>query len=76
MQVKADALQPEADLTVSRGAGLTVRSSDHSILDLTVALADVQALLGSYVYDIVGTQAGDATVVVFGSIDVNQGVTR
>lgn len=76
MQVKADPLQPEADLTLSLGAGLTVESGDHSTLDVSAALADVADLFGTYAYDIVGTNGGDLTVVVRGTIQVSQGVSR
>jgi hypothetical protein len=76
MQLKACALQPEADLSLSLGAGITVRSDDHSTIDISVVLASVQDLLGVYAYDIVGTHSGDATLVVTGTIGVNQGVTR
>lgn len=76
MQVKADPLQPEADLALSLGAGLAVRDDDHSILDGVIALADLETCLGLYVYDVVGTNAGDTTVVVTGTIMFSQGVTR
>jgi hypothetical protein len=76
MQIKADALQPEPDAAVALGAGITVRSSDHSTLDVLIAVAAVQDLLGLYVYDIVGTSGGSPTLVVRGSINVSQGVTR
>lgn len=76
MQIKADQFAPEAELTLALGSGLTVRAGDASTLDFAAALDDVKDLLGSYVYDIIGTNAGDMTMVVRGSIIVSQGITR
>jgi len=76
MQVKVDQLAPEAELTLTLGSGLTVRGGDTSTLDFAAPLSAIEDLLGTYVYDIVGTHSGDATLVVRGSINVSQGVTR
>lgn len=76
MQVKVDPLQPEPEFSLTLGSGLTVDSEDHSWLDINVAADDVKDLLGVYVYDIVGTNSGDLTTVAYGSITVNQGITR
>lgn len=76
MQVKVDPLQPEAELTLTLGDGLTVRGDDTSTLDFAAPMSAIEDLLGGYCYDIVGTHEGDATLVVRGSIQVNQGVTR
>lgn len=75
LEVKADPVQPEADLTLTLGSGLTVRSDDHSILDLAAGLADIKIFSGSYSYDVVGVNAGSPTLVVYGTIFVSQGVT-
>lgn len=76
MQVKVDPIQPEAELTLSLGSGLTIRADDHSTLDFAAPMSVIADLLGTYVYDVVGTHDGDATLVVRGSINVSQGVTR
>jgi hypothetical protein len=76
MQLKVDPLQPEPELTLALGSGLTVRSADHSVLDGLVERADVETFVGIYTYDIVGINAGDPIVVVTGTIAVGQGVTR
>jgi hypothetical protein len=76
MQVKVDPLQPEAELTLSLGSGLTVRGDDTSTLDFAMPMSAIADLLGTYVYDVVGTHDGDTTLVVRGSINVSQGVTR
>lgn len=76
MQVKVDPLVPEAELTLTLGDGLTVRGDDHSTLDFAAPMSAIQDLLGSYVYDVVGTHDGDPTLVVRGAINVSQGVTR
>ncbi len=76
MQLKVDPLQPEAELTLALGDGLTVNSGDTSALEVDVPMSAIQDLLGAYVYDVVGTHDGDATLVVRGAINVSQGVTR
>jgi hypothetical protein len=75
MQIKANRLQPEPDIDLSLSAGLTVSSLDHSVLAFSASMDDVKGLLGRYSYDVIGTHAGDPTLVVTGTIQISQGIT-
>lgn len=76
MQLRRYPEAAEVDLDLSLGAGLTVDTPTDGTIEGAASLSQIQNLFGSYVYDVKAISSGQPVVLVTGSIDVRQGVTR
>lgn len=77
LQVKADAYQPEPDLELSLGAGLSLESGGgNGALNGICDRSFIADMIGLYVYDVRATAAGGTSdVILEGTIEFVQGVT-
>ncbi len=74
MVVRATQFTPAADLDVTNSDHLTVEPD--GALGINVPETLLAPLLGTYYYDLRGTEAGDKIVLMYGMLTVTQGLTR